>query len=297
MTGIMIAWQNKLPALAYYWMSTRSQAATWQHNGVWLPAYRVTIDGLPIEGITENASGLTFNPDTGTLFAVINRPPQVAELTTEGRLLRLIPVEGIHDPEGISHVRGERYVIADEIGEHLYWVEIGPHMTMLDATLMPRLATENDLVGNKGFEGVSWDYTRERLFVVKEKSPLRVNEITGIASYFNGEGVLPRIHEWKPSNSMTQLMTDLSSLTVHEPTGNMLLLSHESHLVAEYAPDGTLVSIMPLRKGWHGLRKTVPQAEGIAMDTNGALYILSEPNLFYRFDRTSIPRWATQTSR
>jgi uncharacterized protein YjiK len=250
--GIAIVWQYKFPALAYYWISTRNQAATWQDNGVWLPACHVTIDGLPIEGI--------------------------------------------RDLEGISHVRGERYVLADELDHQLHWVEIGPHTTTLDVTRTPRLVLAIDLVKNLGFEGVSWDDTRERLFVVKEKSPMRVIEITGIAGFFSGEGVLPRIQEWKSSTSMTLFMTDLSSLTLHEPTGNMLLLSHESHLVAEYSPDGTPVSFLPLRKGWHGLRKTVPQAEGIAMDTGGALYILSEPNLFYRFERTPAPRWAAQSN-
>jgi uncharacterized protein YjiK len=33
------------------------------------------------------------------------------------------------------------------------------------------------------------------------------------------------------------------------------------------------------------LKKRVPQAEGIAMDDDGALYLVSEPNLFYVFKK------------
>ena len=54
----------------------------------------------PIQGLTRNASGLTFNTETGTLFTVINRPAQIAELTTDGRLLRVIPLDRAN-PRGV----------------------------------------------------------------------------------------------------------------------------------------------------------------------------------------------------
>lgn len=290
--GGIIAWQYKLPALAWYWFSMQERASEWAQKGVWLPAYQVVIDGQPIDGIKKNASGLTFNPSTGTLFTVINAPPQVAELTTDGRLLRLIPIEGAGDPEGITHVDGDRYVLADERDQQLHWVEIGPDTIRLHMDGTPTLELAIDLGKNLGFEGVSWDHVGERLYVAKEKAPLRVLEISGIPDLLDGKRMNLRIREWKSSTASTLFMTDLSSLTLHEPSGNMLLLSHESRLIAEYAPDGTPVSILPLWKGWHGLRHTVPQAEGIAAGSDGSLYILSEPNLFYRFERSGTPDWA-----
>ena len=40
-----------------------------------------------------------------------------------------------------------------------------------------------------------------------------------------------------------------------------------------------------LLRGMNGLKRSVPQAEGLAMDEQGTLYLVSEPNLFYRFGR------------
>ena len=47
--------------------------------------------------------------------------------------------------------------------------------------------------------------------------------------------------------------------------------------------EGRPLSTLSLRKGYQGLERTVPQAEGIAMDDAGTLYLVSEPNLFYVF--------------
>ena len=74
-----------------------------------LASYRVGIEGLPIPGLDDNTSGLTFSPATGTLFTAINRPAELAELSPDGQLLRRIPLTGASDVEGITHVEGDRF--------------------------------------------------------------------------------------------------------------------------------------------------------------------------------------------
>lgn len=81
------------------------------------------------------------------------------------------------------------------------------------------------------------------------------------------------------------LTLDLSSVSLHEPTGNLLLLSHMSSMLVEYAPDGAAIGMLSLRRGAGGLAETVAQAEGVAVGSGGDLYIVSEPNLFYHFRR------------
>ena len=70
-----------------------------------------------------------------------------------------------------------------------------------------------------------------------------------------------------------------------ERSGHLLALSDESRLVLELDVDGCPISSLSLIKGQHGLRKSVPQAEGIAMDDEGTVYVVSEPNLFYVFKK------------
>lgn len=284
----LFVWYFKVPALGYYWLSTSLNAAQWQGSALWLPDYRVAIEGRPIQGLTRNASGLTFNTETGTLFTVINRPAQIAELTTDGRLLRVIPLDGAKDPEGITYVQDDTYVVADEHSHGLYWVQIRPDTRRVSVAGQPSLRLSIDSVHNSSFEGVSWDSAQNRLFVVNEKLPLRVLVISGLDAFNASTGFNIDISEWTSSRAASLFMSDLSSLTLHEPTGHLLLLSDESALVVEYAADGRPISMMPLWRGFHGLQRKVPQPEGLAVGPDGAIYVLSEPNLFYRFER--LPR-------
>lgn len=278
------AWHQQLPTLAYYWV--RMQQAQPSTPGFGLPDYAVTIDARVINGIPANASDLTYSSATGTLFAVINSPPQVAELSTDGNLLRIIPLDGIRDPEGITHVEGEHFIIAAERDHQLVLVRIDPETAELDLSDAPRLGLGINLNGNRGFEGVAWDPAGERLFVVQEKSPVRVLEIAGFMAAVRGEGLDLQVTEWEPGRLEEPFLRDLSSVSYDAASGHLLLLSDESRMAVEYDAHRDPVGVLPLRRGWHGLARDVPQAEGITLGPDGTLYVVSEPNLFYQYQRS-----------
>jgi uncharacterized protein YjiK len=80
-------------------------------------------------------------------------------------------------------------------------------------------------------------------------------------------------------------MRNVSALSFHERTGHLLVLSYASKLLVEYGREGEPFSMMPLWRCWHGLSHSIPHAEGVATDPDENIYIVSEPNLFYRFER------------
>jgi len=104
---------SKLEALIWYAINLPSDDSARFNNSLKLNHYQVEIDAKPVEGVSD-LSGLTFNHQTNTLFSVLNSQPFIVELDTEGNLLRQIPVIGVRDLEGISHIEDDRYVVVDE---------------------------------------------------------------------------------------------------------------------------------------------------------------------------------------
>jgi len=99
-----------------------------------------------------------------------------------------------------------------------------------------------------------------------------------------------QINEWRPRQNFQHFMCDLSPLSSEDQSGHLLLLSDESRLLAEYNTEGELVGLMPLWRGWHGLATSIQRAGGVAVGRDGTIYIISEPNLFYRFERKNAAR-------
>ena len=249
-----------------------------------LDHYHVAVDARPIAGVGENASGLTYHHGRNSLFSVINRPPQIIELSLEGELLHSWTVEGVQDLEGITHIEGDDFFLADERLQQLVHVRIDEGQSRIVTHGRPRLTIAAEAPGNLGFEGVSWDDRNSRLFVVKEKSPLRLLEFRGLVEVVHGGRLDLNIQEWRLGRPLAYFLRDLSSVSYHEESGTLLLLSHESRLLLGLGADRKPATMLVLRRGWHGLGRDVPQAEGVAVGSGNSVFVISEPNLFYRFD-------------
>jgi uncharacterized protein YjiK len=286
------AWAGGLFGLAVQLLTIRGLETDPFGGRLDFSTYTVGIEAKPIEGLVENTSGLTYSSLSGTLFTVINTPPALAELTVDGKLLRKIPITGATDVEGITHLEGNRFIIVDERKSRLNWVTLTPDTTTIDLDGTPFLMLDLETSLNLGFEGLSWDQRKQELVVVQEMLPVRVLVVEGLEPAVQGKGLGVTLREWKPDNWAGHAVMDLSSVTVHDPTGNMVLLSHKSSILVEYDAAGSPLSMLSLWGGQHGLQESVPQAEGVAIGPEGEVYIVSEPNLLYRFDRNAPDRQA-----
>lgn len=263
------------------WFNLR---AWWQpaEQSMGLDRYRVAVEAQPIEGLDDDLSALTYDPDRKSLFTVTNARSELIELSLDGRILRRVPLTGFGDPEAVEYVGPNSYVITDERQQRLIRVRLEDDTLFLDASDAEQLSLGIGLNGNKGFEGLAYDSAGKRLFVAKERDPMMIYEVHGFPHDNPDKPYAVHVVQDRKRDQRL-FVRDLSSLQFDERSGHLLALSDESRLVLELDVKGRPLSTLSLRKGMQGLKQTVPQAEGIAMDDAGTIYLVSEPNLFYVF--------------
>lgn len=276
-------WSLFLPAPL--WLASWSQTS--HETSISLLDYRVTIEARRITGVSRNLSGLTYEASTKTLYAVINRPPSIIQLSTEGELLRPFPLPEGWDAEGIAHLRDNLFLITDEDDNLLHWVRIAPGAPEAELLGTTRLHLGWGPWPNLGFEGVSWNDVRSELLLVNEKWPRKVLRVSGL--WPPAQAAEIAVREWWPDGWAGLPVSDLASVASDEISGDLLLLSEQSRLILQYGPDGRLVGLLKLRVGHAGLSQNVLQPEGIALSPERELFIVSEPNLFYRFSPIGTP--------
>lgn len=278
------AQQLRLFERGWFKLQEWRHTSEWRERSVWLPDYVATLQAQPIEGLEDDVSALTFNPDRRSLFTVTNKNSEIVELTLDGKIIRRIPMTGFGDPEAIEYISTDIYVITDERQQRLFRVHLSDDTAYVDAADSEQLSLGIGLNGNKGFEGLAYDSQGQRLFVAKERDPLSIYEIHGFPHTDPDKPFAVHVVN-DPERDARLFVRDLSSLQYDERSGHLLALSDESHLVLELNADGQPISSLSLLGGRQGLAKTVPQAEGVAMDDEGRLYVVSEPNLFYVFEK------------
>lgn len=276
MYGIAIAmhWDDR----GLLWVLERFESPAERQESVWLPDYRAVIDAKVLPGMEDDeASDLAYNPQSKTLFSVMGKNPFLVELTLQGEVLRKIPLVGWSNPEGVAVLENGLIGIVDERDHMLTMVKLEADTRELNVANFPKYDLGPSKDQNKAFEGIAWDPRKQQLLLGEERPPALFTWKSDGSQVLKGE---------KQKLESDELdLRNLSAVSIDPRTGHTLLLSADSHMLLELAENGEQVSFMTLLGGFNGLKKTIPRAEGVAMDENGVLYMVSEPNLFYRFEK------------
>ena len=260
------------------WVLERFQSPAERQESVWLPDYRAVIDAKVLPGMEKDeASDLAYDPQTKTLFSVMGDKPFLVELTLQGDVLRKMPLVGWSNPEGVTAMGNGLLAIVDERNHLLSIVKVDADTRELNIADFPKYDLGPSKNQNKAFEAVAWDPRKQQLLLGEERPPALFSWSSDGSQTLTGD---------KQKIASDELdIRNLSALAIDPRTGHTLVLSADSHLLLELDEKGEQVSFMTLLGGFNGLKKTIPRAEGVAMDEAGTLYMVSEPNLFYRFEK------------
>jgi uncharacterized protein YjiK len=242
-----------------------------------LAAYKLQGKPITIQSVADDASGVTFNHKTGTLFVIENDAPSIRELSITGKELRSIALPGFNDAEGITWIEDDTFGIVEERRRKLVIIKLPADITNVPyASAAQNILVEPTAYKNVGLEGVTYDQKNDRLFIVKEKLPRRIYELK------DWRAVAKTTHPWD-AEKISHGMSDMAGICVDPQSGNLLILSDESRCIIECTPKGKEIARLPLTAGHAGLSANIPQPEGITLAPDGTLYICSEPNLLYIF--------------
>ncbi len=234
--------------------------------------------------LAEEASGITFNKDTNTLFVVGDGGTSITQVTKLGVLVDSMTLAAdatkpqgtyFYDPEGITYLGAGKFALVEERYRQVNEFTYVANSTLAGAGV--RTVKLGTTIGNIGIEGISFDPATNGYIGVKESGPSGVFQTTinfaaGTAS--NGSPTL--------ENSTNLFDPTLTGLTAHNDVfalSNVVGVTSPDYntLLILSAPDGKVVKMDRSGKLLGTLAVgAAAQNEGLTMDTDGNIYVVSE---------------------
>lgn len=226
------------------------------------------------------ASAITYNWDTHSLFIVGDEGKFVVQISTTGQFINRMSLTGFLDTEGLTYKGNGQFVITEERRQQAFQFSYTGNGSVNKANLPmaqlgPQLGDGDG--GNVGVEGISYDPTTNTFVWVKEKSPQQVNQAAlafdgnapSVTSVFsNPEGKLG-----VTDLSDVQVLATVASLQGTADASNLLIYSQESRRLLEVDRNGDVLSFFDLPGS--------ATAEGVTIDSDGNIYIIDESLRMY----------------
>lgn len=220
------------------------------------------------------ASAVTWNWDTGTLFVLGDEGDAIVEVSTTGRQLSVMSLTNFQDTEALTYIGNGQFVMGEERTQDLFQLAYTPGATVdindLDAVSI------GPTVGNIGLEGVSYDPLTGQLITVKEKLPQLILSVD--ADFSDETATIEELFD--PSTLALLDLSDVQALSTvpslaGTPDGeNLLIFSQESRMLLEVGRDGTIHSFFDFAA-------ITADAEGVTIAPDGTIYIVGEAPALY----------------
>lgn len=243
--------------------------------------------------LAQEASGVAYNWDTGTLFMVGDGGQSVTEVSLTGQFISTMTLAlgsspqgtDFYDPEGIAYIGNGQFVMTEERDRQAvkFTYEAGTTLNRAGAQTVD-LGTFSP---NLGLEGLTYDPLTGGFIFVKEKLPLGVFQSTldfnaGTAS--NGSSTTENSIDLFDPNllGLTDIadvfaLSNIASLAGTAEESNLLILSQESGKIVEVDRLGNVLSSLTLQSDpGNPLNIAAQGHEGISMGPDGTLYVVSE---------------------
>lgn len=243
--------------------------------------------------LAQEASGVTYNWDTDTLFIVGDGTTSVTQVSKTGQLINTMTLaqgsspQGteFYDSEGITYIGGGQFVLAEERDRQLVLFTYTAGTTLTRAnTKLVKLGT---FVNNTGTEGLSYDPLTNGYVVLKEISPMGIFQTgidftagtatNGSAATTNSTNLFDPALLGFTDVADVFALSNLPALNGQSLYNNLLVLSQENAKVVNISRDGVISSSLTIVSDpGNPLDAASQQHEGMTMDRNGNLYIVNE---------------------
>ncbi|MCV2367799.1 SdiA-regulated domain-containing protein [Roseateles oligotrophus] len=242
------------------------------------------------------ASAVTYARDRGTLFFVGDEGTGVVEISRTGQTLGKMSFDWTgsgskkHDTEGLAYLGGGVLVVSEERLQDVYKFSFANGGSALLKNSFVSIA--NDVVGNNGIEGISYDARNGGSFVtIKQQTPqnilagsLTFAAATGNPPSTSGDGSTPPGGGVASMSSLfdptlmglgtlsdVQTLSSVDALLGSAAADNLLVLSLGSRKLVEVNRQGQVLSSFDLGN-------VLPNngIEGVTIDELGNIYLVAE---------------------
>jgi uncharacterized protein YjiK len=226
------------------------------------------------ESVTD-LSGITFDPNDNTLYAVSNKPPEIFQISLDGKLLRRIRLRGFKDTEGVEYLGNGKFAVLDESLHEIIRITITPETSEIHYRDGEKQQFNIETLGqppvkNRGFEGITLNRDG-KLLIANEQYPVLIGTIQNTGSNTDNFNLY---------NTFTSPGKDIAGLHYWATHDRLLALSEASRNIVVFNADGKMDGTYHLTYDRLGLWPRIEQPEGITADAK-RIYIAAEPNLIY----------------